>query len=94
MIFADIDEESARAACEKAKTLATHSQYRGVVIRVDVTDPASVQSMVDTAITEFGRIDYSVNSAGVVLRVLHKVTEHWLMLFTRLALVPIRLLRI
>ena len=75
MIFADIDEESARAACEKAMTLATHPQYRGTAVRVDVTDPTSVQSMVDAAITEFGRIDYSVNSAGVLLRVPRSSTK-------------------
>ena len=94
VIFADIDEESARAVCEKAKTLATHPEYRGIAVRVDVTDSTSVQSMVHAAVTEFGRIDYSVNSAGVMLRVPQKLAGLWLMLFTRLARVLIRLSRI
>lgn len=68
VIFADVDEENARAVCEKAKTLATHPEYRGIALYVDVTDPKSVQSMVDATITEFGRIDYSVHSAGVMRR--------------------------
>lgn len=32
---------------------------------MDVRDDASVQAMVDTVVKEFGRIDYSVNCAGV-----------------------------
>lgn len=32
---------------------------------VDVTDVDSVQTMVDAAIAEFGRINYFVHSAGV-----------------------------
>ena len=67
MVFADVDDASARAVCEKAKTLATNPSYRGIAVRVDVTDSESVQSMVDAGIIEFGRIDYSVNSAGVRL---------------------------
>ena len=45
--------------------MAKHPEYRAIAVMVDVTDPESVQSMVDTTIKEFGRIDYSVNSAGV-----------------------------
>jgi NAD(P)-dependent dehydrogenase (short-subunit alcohol dehydrogenase family) len=36
-----------------------------VAVKVDVSDEASVQSMVDATVKEFGRIDYSINSAGV-----------------------------
>ncbi|ATZ50012.1 hypothetical protein BCIN_05g04020 [Botrytis cinerea B05.10] len=34
-------------------------------MHVDVTDGKSVQEMVDTAVKEFGRIDYYVHSAGI-----------------------------
>lgn len=36
-------------------------------MKVDVVDIASVQAMVDLAAKEFGRIDYCVNAAGVIL---------------------------
>ena len=48
-----------------SKKFAKNPEYRAIAVKVDVTDPESVQSMVDTAIKEFGRIDHSVNSAGV-----------------------------
>ena len=65
VVFADIDENGAAAALEESKNLARNPQYRGLTVKVDVADPFSVHSMVDTAVREFGRIDYSVNSAGV-----------------------------
>ncbi|MET9830824.1 SDR family oxidoreductase [Streptomyces sp. NPDC006385] len=34
-------------------------------VKVDVADPASAQALVDTAIREFGRIDYLVNNAAI-----------------------------
>ena len=36
-----------------------------MAVKVDITDEASVQSMVATVLKEFYRIDYSINSAGV-----------------------------
>ena len=35
-----------------------------VVLRLDVTDPESISTAVDTAIREFGEIDVLVNNAG------------------------------
>jgi len=37
---------------------------RCLVVPTDITDPASVQAMVDAAIAEFGRIDILLNNAG------------------------------
>lgn len=65
IIFADMNDNGAREAAEQSKIVAIQSAYRYLVVHLDVTDPASVQSMVDAAIKEFGRIDYSVNCAGV-----------------------------
>lgn len=38
---------------------------QALFIQADVTDPASVQKMVQTALTEFGRIDILFNNAGI-----------------------------
>lgn len=63
--FADLDEGKAGKVAEKSKSLATNADYRTIVLAVDVTDPTSVQHMVDETIRVFGRIDYNVNAAGV-----------------------------
>ena len=65
MLVADINIQGVQETAEKSKQHATHPKYRALSVMVDVTDPASVQEMVDAAVKEFGRIDYSVNSAGV-----------------------------
>lgn len=63
--MADLNVKGAHETAEKSKEFATHPNYRTVVVGVDVTDPASVKAMVDATVAEFGRIDYSVNCAGV-----------------------------
>ena len=45
---------------EQSKKFAKHPEYRAIAIQVDVTDPASVLNMVDTAVKELRRIDCSV----------------------------------
>lgn len=40
---------------------------RALALDTDVTDPASVQSMVDRTIAEFGRIDILINNAGLAI---------------------------
>ncbi|KAL8769664.1 MAG: hypothetical protein Q9209_004461 [Squamulea sp. 1 TL-2023] len=63
--FADLDEQKAGEVAEKSKSHATNDNYRTTVVAVDVTDPSSVQRMVDETIRVFGRIDYNVNAAGI-----------------------------
>ena len=65
MVLADINEEGAQAAAQESSALATHPSFRAIVVKVDITDEANVNNMVATALKEFGRIDYNVNSAGV-----------------------------
>lgn len=57
--------EAALKAAGESEGIATHAGYKAVAIAVDVSDPSSVKKMVDAAVEAFGRIDYSVNSAGV-----------------------------
>ena len=50
---------------EHSAKLAKNSRFRAIAIEVDVTKPESIKAMIDQAIQEFGRIDYSIHSAGV-----------------------------
>lgn len=67
VVFADINAEGAAENAEKSKAYATNPAYKALSITVDTTDQASVQEMVDFTIKEFGRINYSINSAGVCI---------------------------
>ncbi|KAL8885732.1 MAG: hypothetical protein Q9215_006452, partial [Flavoplaca cf. flavocitrina] len=57
--FADIDEQKAAKVAQTSKGLATNKDYLTLVLPVDVTDPTSVQHMVDETIRVFGRIDHN-----------------------------------
>lgn len=65
VIFADLDIEGAKASAEKSNQYATNPQYRSLAVEVNITEPESVQKMVDFTVKELGRVDYFVNSAGV-----------------------------
>lgn len=58
---ADVSPEGAEATAQEVRK----SGRKAVALRVDVTDPASVQAMVNQAVGTLGRIDMLVNSAGV-----------------------------
>lgn len=65
MVFADINLAAAAAAAKESEAKATNLNFRSMSIGVDVTSAESVDNMVLKAQEMFGRIDYSVNSAGV-----------------------------
>lgn len=65
MAFADMNEEGALAAATESKKFALYNSFEAIAIKVDITDEASVDNMVQITLNEFGRIDYSVNCAGV-----------------------------
>lgn len=56
--------ESVAADCRK---VATNSQFRVVTKRVDVSKEADVVDMTATFVSEFGRLDYAANVAGVII---------------------------
>ena len=64
-MFADINEENAKASAEESKTYATNKDYHATSFKVDVTDEKGVQAMVAFVVDKFGRLDYAVNGAGV-----------------------------
>ncbi|KAI9691986.1 MAG: hypothetical protein M1820_009638 [Bogoriella megaspora] len=65
VVFADQDESGAHEAALSSNKYATNADYSTSSIKVDVTDLASVQVMVDRVIRDQGRIDYFVHSAGI-----------------------------
>ena len=73
--FADLNLPGAQQAVEESKRWAINPDYRAIAVQVDVASPESVQSMVDSTVREFGRIDHSVNSAGVRLPSMHPSLE-------------------
>lgn len=58
VLFADLDLDRARAACEDLGE-------RAVPCAVDVRDGQAVQAMVDLAVQSFGTVDVLFNNAGV-----------------------------
>ena len=50
---------------EQTKENATDPDFRAIAVRADVTNEASVDAMVQSALKKLGRIDFLVNSAGV-----------------------------
>ncbi|KAM3158427.1 hypothetical protein ABEW05_001089 [Botrytis cinerea] len=66
ILFADLSlSPQPKTAALECKSYISNPNCRILSMHVDVTDEKSVQEMVDTAVKEFGRIDYYVHSAGV-----------------------------
>lgn len=65
VVFADRDEETAKASSEESKRYASNKEYQAATFKMDVQDEKSVQDMVDFVGQKFGRLDYCVNAAGV-----------------------------
>jgi NAD(P)-dependent dehydrogenase (short-subunit alcohol dehydrogenase family) len=57
-------EETAELVRTKGRRPGGRPSGRCLAVPTDVTDPPSVQAMVDAAIAEFGRIDVLLNNAG------------------------------
>ena len=53
-----------RPQIKETAELVRANGRRSLVVPTDITDPASVQAMVDATIAEFGRIDILLNNAG------------------------------
>jgi len=73
--IADVNMEGAEAAAQDVRK----EGRRGIPVKVDVTDPTSVQTMVSQTVSELGRIDVLVNSAGVreIVPFLHLPVSEW-----------------
>jgi len=61
VVLADINEESLSAA---TRTL-TSAGHKAIGVLCDVADEAQVESMVEKAVSTFGRLDATFNNAGI-----------------------------
>src|SRR5258708_29409267 len=61
VIVVDLNGE---AAAKVADTL-TNAGYRSIGVQTNITQPESVQAMVEKVVASFGRIDILVNSAAL-----------------------------
>jgi len=62
VVIADINEPLAQST---AQEIAASTGQRALPVMVNVSELASCQQMIDTALSEFGKIDILVNNAGI-----------------------------
>jgi NAD(P)-dependent dehydrogenase (short-subunit alcohol dehydrogenase family) len=65
VVVADINLEAAEKTAQEIKAVASHPKFEARAIHIDVSDLESVKSAIAKTAEAFGRIDYSVHSAGV-----------------------------
>lgn len=63
LVIADINTDVAEQTAAEFRALGV----RALVVKTDVTDPQTVDSMVNQVMAEFGRIDVLINNAGIAV---------------------------
>ena len=61
IVAADLNEEQGRSVVEEIE----HTGDTATFVKVDVTQPEAVSSLVDTALATYGRLDVLFNNAGI-----------------------------
>jgi NAD(P)-dependent dehydrogenase (short-subunit alcohol dehydrogenase family)/rhamnose utilization protein RhaD (predicted bifunctional aldolase and dehydrogenase) len=64
VVVADLNEEAGNKFVSGLQTF--ESLNRSVFVRTDVADPASVKSLVEKTVSEFGGLDIMISNAGVL----------------------------
>lgn len=64
LVIADINEGKGRAVAESINS--AHGTGRAMFVRTDVTDEASVASLMEAAFNAYGAIDVLISNAGII----------------------------
>ncbi|KAL4942702.1 hypothetical protein BDV06DRAFT_221892 [Aspergillus oleicola] len=75
IVIADLDYNAALETARECDSQSQNPIYTSIALAVDVTNVRSVELMVQTAVEKFGRIDYSLNSAGIGIKQHRPVDE-------------------
>lgn len=75
VVVTDVDLQGAERTAHSIEQLGVQS----LAVKVDVTNPQEVESLVEKTLNAFGRIDILVNNAGITqpIRVLDTTVEDW-----------------
>ncbi len=85
VVVADINEEGAH----KTASLIESQGRKSLAIRADVSDPDSVQNMIEQTVATFGAIDILVNNAGISAKA-HKLADMPIEDWDRIMMVNLR----
>src|SRR5215470_12593547 len=64
VVIGDINEQG---AAETAQLITRNEGGKALAVKADVTKRSEVQSMIDTALSQYGRLDILINNAGATL---------------------------
>jgi sorbitol-6-phosphate 2-dehydrogenase len=70
VVVADLNEQTAQ---DTAARVQNEIGRRAISVKVDVTDEAQVEAMVNRTVAEFGRLDVLVSNAGILIA--EEITE-------------------
>lgn len=63
--LADVNETGLAKVKAELESVATNPGFRCITVVVNVSDEASVRTMIAKVVEEFGRIDFAANIAGI-----------------------------
>jgi NAD(P)-dependent dehydrogenase (short-subunit alcohol dehydrogenase family) len=63
VVVADIDGDAARQVAGRLEQSGTPAR----AVRVDVANEAEVAQLIERTVTEYGRVDYMINNAGIAI---------------------------
>ncbi|MFF0729542.1 SDR family oxidoreductase [Streptomyces sp. NPDC004134] len=76
LVAVHYNSDSSRARAEEVVARIDGGPGEAFAVQADLTRPAEVERVFDTVVDRFGRLDYSVNTAGMVLKKpLAEITE-------------------